>query len=308
MQGAGAGSDMNETGSRVLVIGYGEVGHAMEHLLSARHRMQFWDIRPVEGHDPVELEPAVAEADLVLFCVPVIPLDELATRIRPHLSDDCISLTVAKGLDERGRPAPAIFADVYAGTRHYGVLYGPMIAEEIVHGRPAFAQVGCSSAGIYARIEALFGDSALSLEYSDDFPGIAWSSLLKNVYAILFGAADELGLGDNVRGYLAVAAIREMADIVVSMGGQAGTVLNLAGLGDLVTTATSASSHHHGIGQQLARGSQHGISGEGTHTLAMVEAHRLFDAGAFPLFSLVRDMVRQPAAAAQRLQAWLQDL
>ena len=299
---------MNESGSRVLVIGYGEIGHAMEYLLSARHRLQFWDIRPLEGHDSVELEPAVADADFVLLCVPVIPLDELASRIRPHLSDDCISLTVAKGLDERGRPAPAIFEDVYAGEHHYGVLYGPMIAEEIVHGRPAFAQAGCSSADVYTRIETLYGDSTLLLEYSDDIPGIAWSSLLKNVYAMLFGAADELELGDNVRGYLAVAAIREMEDIVVSMGGQAGTVHNLAGLGDLVTTATSASSHHHGIGRQLARGSQQGISGEGTHTLAMVEAHRLFDAGAFPLFSLVRDMAGQPAAAARRLQDWMQDL
>ena len=82
--------------SDVLVIGYGEMGHAMERLLSASHRLQFWDIRPVDGHETVELETAVANADFILYCVPVTPLGELAARVRPHLSPGSISLSVAK--------------------------------------------------------------------------------------------------------------------------------------------------------------------------------------------------------------------
>ena len=292
----------------VLVIGYGEMGHAMERLLSARHRLQFWDIRPVAGHESIELETAVAAADFILYCVPVTPLGELAARVRPHLSPGSISLSVAKGLDEQGRPAPAILADVYAGTHHFGVLYGPMIAEEIIRGRPAFAQVGCSSPDIFARIDDLYTGTGLVLEYSADTPGIAWSSLLKNVYAMLFGVTDELSMGDNVRGYLAVAALREMADIVGLMGGQRGSVLQLAGMGDLVTTATSASSHHHEIGRRLASGALDGVSGEGTHTLAMVEAFQLFDSSAFPLFTLMQNIVRHPQDAQARIETYLESL
>ena len=292
----------------VLVIGYGEVGHAMEHLLAARQPMQFWDIHPVAGHEPVELDQAAAHAEFLIFCIPVSPLAEVAGRVLPHLSTDSISLTVAKGLDAAGRPAPAIFNDVYAGTHDYGVLYGPMIAEEIMHGRPAFAQVGCSRPGVYARIEALFQGSGLVLQYSDDVQGIAWSSVLKNVYAILFGAADELALGDNVRGYLAVAAIREMATIVQAMGGDAATVQQLAGLGDLVTTATSDSSHHHELGRQLARGEYRDSPSEGVHTLAMVEQFDLLDRKQYPLFNLVQQLVSERSGIEQRIRAYLQSL
>ena len=297
---------MTTGNERILVIGYGRIGHAMEYLLSARHPMQFWDIHPVTPHEPVALEQAAAEADFVLFCIPVSPLAEVATRIRPHLQADSISITVAKGLDETGRPASNIFSEVFGGSHHYGVLYGPMIAEEIMQGRLAFAQVGCSQPAVYARIDALFHDTVLRLQYSEDIQGIAWSSVLKNVYAILFGAADELGLGDNVRGYLAVATLREMADIVASMGGDASTVQQAAGLGDLVTTATSESSRHHTLGRQLARGEYRGEPAEGVHTLAMIGQFELLDPGRYPLFALVQAIVREPGGMKQRIRAWLQ--
>jgi glycerol-3-phosphate dehydrogenase (NAD(P)+) len=296
------------SGSNVLVLGYGEMGHAMERLLSASHSLRFWDIQPIEGLEVIALETAVADADFILYCVPVTPLGELAARVCPHLSPGSVSLSVAKGLDERGRPAPAILAEVYAGEHHYGVLYGPMIAEEIIRGRMAFAQVGCSSADIYTPIGALYANTGLVLEYSADTTGIAWSSLLKNVYAMLFGVTDELSMGDNVRGYLAVAALREMADIVEGMGGQPTSVQQLAGLGDLVTTATSASSHHHELGRQLVRGTRDGISGEGVHTLAMVETFHLFDSTAFPLFTLMQDIIGHPQAAQARIEAYLASL
>ncbi len=292
----------------ILIIGYGEMGHAMECLLAPRHRLWFWDSRPVPGHDPVVLETAAAGADLVIYCVPVTPLGELAARVLPVVSPGALSLSVAKGLDAQGRPAVQIFADVYAGARRYGVLYGPMIAEEIRAGRPAFAQVGVSRADDYAAVAGLFAGSGLALEYSADMTGISWASVLKNVYAMLFGAADALGLGDNVRGYLAVAALQEMQSIVAGKGGQAGTAQQLAGLGDLVTTATSAGSHHRELGRLLVRGMDGRLAGEGIHTLAMVRQFRLLDVAHYPLFRLAQTLVDAPVDVRDRLLAYLAGL
>ena len=129
--------------------------------------------------------------------------------------------------------------------------------------------------------------------------------ILKNVYAIMFGVADELKLGDNMRGHLMVAAIAELSGIVQSFGGQAHTPYSYAGLGDLLTTATSEDSHHHMLGRQLARGEWAGISGEGVHTLRMVEKFQVFDWRAYPLFSLSHDIVSAPATLHERLEEYL---
>ena len=289
----------------VLVLGYGEMGHAMQYLLQERHDVRIWNRHPVAGLQPVQLEEAAAQAAFVIYCVPVTPLAELVSRVGSHLSEHCISLSVAKGLDAAGRPGPQILSSAYAGGRDFAVLYGPMIAEEIRSGRPAYAQVGVSRTPVFARVAALFAGSHLVLQYSDDLYGIAWASVLKNVYALLFGAADAMALGDNARGYLAVVALEELQAIVADRGGQPETARQLAGLGDLVTTATSSGSHHYALGGQLVQGVT-GLQGEGIHTLAMLRAYGLIEESRYPLLALAQLLVKQPAAGKDALCEFLQ--
>lgn len=296
---------MSGNSKSVLIIGYGEMGHAMECLLADRHRLSFWDIRTPGEHPAVVLEAAVGTADFVIYCVPVTPLGELAARVMPALPEHCISLSVAKGLDARGRPAARILTDVYGSTRGFGVLYGPMIAEEIRAGRHAFAQAGMSRPDDFSAVTALFAGSTLITKFAADITGISWASVLKNVYALLFGAADELGLGDNVRGHLVVAALGEMQSIITDRGGRADSALALAGLGDLVTTATSAGSHHRALGHRLAQGECGRLTGEGLHTLAMAREYGLIDMHAHPLFRLAQALVDTPTEARKLFQDYL---
>lgn len=289
----------------VLVIGYGEVGHAIEYLLAPRHELHIWDRYPVPGHAPVDLEHAAGAADIVIFCVPTEPVEELAVRIFPALSPDCLSLCCAKGLDEKGRPAAMAFQAAYGDKRDFGLLYGPMISEEIRAGRPAFAQLGVRDRALFDRVATLFAGTSLYLDFTDDIVGISWSAVLKNVYAILFGAADELGLGDNVRGFLAVAALHEQNAIVSGFGGAAATPYHLAGLGDLITTATSVASHHHALGGMLVRGDLDTISGEGVHTLAMIRKYALLDIDTCPMFALIDSLVADPVDITRKIDAYL---
>ena len=183
-----------------------------------------------------------------------------------------------------------------------------MISEEIRADRYAFAQLGCDEMDSYNKIRELYQGTRLCIEHTSDITGISWSVVLKNVYAMVFGMADELQLGDNMRGYLAVAALRELDQIVRKMGGQAGSPYHLAGLGDLITTATSEDSHHHELGRMLAREEVRGIEGEGIHTLEMVSQHRLFNTADYPLFRLIHDIVRSPQGVRKRINVYLKQV
>lgn len=293
---------------RVLILGYGEMGHAMEHLLSARHDVRIWNMGAVVKGIHSTLEDEVAEAQVILFCLPVNPHHEIAARIAPHLAKGSLSLTIAKGLDESGQTAARIFDEVLGGRHHYGVVYGPMISEEIRSGRHAFADVVLSDTADFETIQSLFLGSTLICQQASDMHGRNWSVILKNVYAIMFGVSDELKLGNNMRGHLMVTAIAELSGIVQSFGGQARTPYSYAGLGDLLTTATSEDSHHHVLGRQLVRGEWSNISGEGVHTLRMVEKYHLFEWRAYPLFSLAHDIVTAPETLRERVEDYLQML
>ena len=296
------------TSVNMLILGHGEMGQAMEYLLKDHHSLAIWEKFPRTDHRYISLEEGAPHADIALFCLPVNPHREVTQHLVPLLKKTCVCVSIAKGLDEMGKTAAQIFAENLPAHQPYALLYGPMISEEIRAGRYAFGQLGCRDVAIFQTIQNCFRHSKLYVEHTFDITGISWSVILKNVYAMAFGMADELELGDNVRGYLAAAALQELNQIVQAMGGQTGTPYHLAGLGDLITTATSENSHHHELGRKLAREESDDITGEGPHTLKMINHLQLVDTRKYPLFRLINTIVRQPRDVRLKFQNYLEQL
>jgi glycerol-3-phosphate dehydrogenase (NAD(P)+) len=76
----------------------------------------------------------------------------------------------------------------------------------------------------------------------------------KNVIALATGLADGLGLGENTRAALVTRGLAEITRLAVALGGEPATLAGLAGLGDLVLTATGTLSRNRALGMALARG------------------------------------------------------
>lgn len=288
----------------IVILGYGEMGHAMEFLLGNKHQLHIWQRHDDSQHR--RLPGLVANADMVLFCLPVLAHRELCQVIAPALNQNTICLSIAKGLDERGDAAFQIFNKELPGAQSKAYVYGPMISEEICRGRFAFADVACELESTFQDISAAFQHSQLITRWTSDIAGASYAVILKNVYAILFGIADQLQLGDNVRGFLASASLAELSAIVTQLHGQAQTPYHYAGLADLITTATSEDSHHHALGRALAMGNNPQLSGEGVHTLAMVQQFALFDAKQFLLFDLTAQLLQHPQQIRQKFESFIQ--
>lgn len=285
---------------QVLILGYGEMGHAMEYLLADYHHIRVWT-----RSGPLSLEVEARKAAVILFCLPVNAHQEICSRIAPVLSAENLCLSIAKGLDESGMTASQVFARLLPAHCRYGVVYGPMISEEIRLGRYAFADVALFESGDFATVRKLFQGTKLVCDQTEDMLGSSWSVILKNVYAIMFGIADGLKLGANMRGHLLVRAMAELSDISKAFGANPHTPYSYAGLGDLLTTATSENSHHHELGRKLACGDYSDITGEGVHTLQMIEKYQLFYSAAYPLFNLIQHIINKPDALNPLLEAYL---
>jgi len=303
---------MTDNAKRVLILGHGAMGRAFETLLSPRHDIAVWDRDLTTGVETEPLEEAVQGREVVVFALPTDPHDELAQRMAACGVGDVVCCSIAKGLDERGRTPAQIFERNFGTRIGWALLYGPMLARELQAGRPGFAMVASTRPVVGELIMGLFAGTALRLEALDDVHGVAWAAILKNVYVPLIGAADGLGLGDNLRGFLIAEATRELGSIAELMGGRRETAYTLAGLGDLVTSATGASSHHRHIGAELALGrtselaaSGVNIRSEGVHTTAIVRDWAVFDWERFPLFALVCSFLDEPAQLEQQLAAYL---
>jgi len=278
------------TKQRVLIVGYGEMGHAMQHLLQRRHAISVWHCDTAEGM-AVPLSQAAVEKDFIILCIPTGPLHDIVAEIKPCLHRETLLISISKGLDDNGRCAFDAVSEALGSSLARVVIYGPMISEELRANRPGFAQIGSPDPVWAQRTQSLFEKSGLYLTTTADTTGISWCAVLKNIYAMAFGMADQLVLGDNVRGYLATVTMQELAAISRQKGGTEVAPFGLAGLGDLLTTATSADSHHHALGMQLARGERDNLAGEGTHTIKLIDKLNLIDTRHYPLMQLIQKIV-----------------
>jgi glycerol-3-phosphate dehydrogenase (NAD(P)+) len=90
--------------------------------------------------------------------------------------------------------------------------------------------------------------------YSTDLVGVEIGGAVKNVMAIAAGISDGLGLGLNARAALITRGLAEIARLGAALGARPETVMGLAGVGDLILTATGELSRNRRVGLELARG------------------------------------------------------
>ena len=89
---------------------------------------------------------------------------------------------------------------------------------------------------------------------SEDVVGVELGGAVKNILAIATGIVDGLGLGLNARAAVITRGMVEMSRLGQAMGAQAETFSGLAGLGDLILTATGDLSRNRRVGLELAVG------------------------------------------------------
>ena len=284
---------------RILILGNGAMGMMFSELLGPAYAPEIW-YREMEDEEPAALERMAADRDLVLFALPAQPHGLLAARLAPVLAEHTVCLSIAKGVDAKGRTPVEIFTQTLGPDRHWGMIYGPMIARDLREGKAGFGVLAGNSERARSMAQ-VFVDTVLYLDADDDLIGAAWSVVLKNVYVPLLGAADALELGDNLRGFFIFEAVHELEAIMSERGGRAVTARGPAGMGDLITSATSRSSHHRTIGAELAFGRSDKIAAggeyirsEGVHTAHRVREHGLVQPGRYPLFDLACDFLTGP--------------
>jgi glycerol-3-phosphate dehydrogenase (NAD(P)+) len=142
------------------------------------------------------------------------------------------------------------------------VLTGPSFAKEVAlkqHTAVVLAGQNIPLPSL-AAIAALFTTPTFKVHTSHDAIGAQVGGIVKNVIAIACGMAAGLGAGENMKAALVTKGFAEMVELGLALGAERETLEGLAGLGDLLLTATSTSSRNYSYGFTLA--SAQAVGGE----------------------------------------------
>ncbi len=203
------------------------------------------------------IQRAVTQADLVLAAVPSAHLREVLKSAQPHLAPSIPLVSAAKGIEEDSlcRMSQVIVEVLGPGSEaNVGVLSGPTFAKEIAAGEPAAVVVASRDVALAEQIQHVFSTAALRLYTSTDVAGVEIGAALKNVIAIGAGVCRGLGLGSNSVAALVTRGLAEITRLAGVLGGHPRTLSGLAGLGDLVLTATGDLSRNRFVGFELGKG------------------------------------------------------
>ena len=114
--------------------------------------------------------------------------------------------------------------------------------------------VAAADDAVSRRVVERLGGRTFRLYRNRDVIGVELAGALKNIVAIVAGAVEELGAGDNAKAAITTRGLAEMTRLGVAMGANPLTFAGLAGIGDILATSTSALSRNHRLGVELASG------------------------------------------------------
>ena len=261
----------------VAVLGAGSWGTTLADLLARKgHEVRLWayEAEVVEAinarHEnriflaDVPLSPslratgslaeAVAGAPVVLSATPSHATRAVLGQVRGALAPGALVVSATKGLEtDTLQPMSAVVAEALPGHR-YAVLSGPSFALEVAQGQPTAVVAASSDPAAAAETQAIFATRRFRVYTGSDVAGVELAGALKNVIAIAAGMLEGLGLGHNPRAALLTRGLAEITRLGHAVGADPLTFAGLAGMGDLVLTATGGLSRNRALGVALAQG------------------------------------------------------
>lgn len=262
---------------RITVLGAGRWGTAMAIFLSRKgldvtlqchlpeefDQLRKTDTAPnlpgfsCEGRVNFELNlnASLENTQAVIFAVPVDFLRSVIALIE-HLSEDVIIIGINKGIERKSlHTVPQIIRE-YFPKQPLAHLGGPCFPEGLLSERtPAAETIACENEEIGQLLQRLFSSPSFRVYRSLDLNGVALLGALKNIYAIIAGIADGMGMYEEVTAVIVTRSLAEMKRFCLHMDVSLETLYGLSGLGDLALTCYSPkNSHNKNFGKRLGQG------------------------------------------------------
>lgn len=194
------------------------------------------------------------EADAILLAVPAQFIRETLSGLAAHLRPGAPLVICAKGIETGTNMLMHQVAGEMAPGHPVAILSGPSFAADMANGLPTAVTLACAAGEMCAALMQAIATPIFRPYLSADIIGVEIGGALKNVIAIACGVTEGRHLGESARAALMTRGLAEITRLAVKLGGQAHTMMGLAGIGDLALTCNSRQSRNFSLGYRLGQG------------------------------------------------------
>ncbi len=206
------------------------------------------------------IEAVCTDKDVLMFAIPSVFIRSTAAKARPYIKDGQVIADVGKGIEKDTllTMSQILEDELNKDGQHSNVkvvaLSGPTHAEEIALDMPTTIVSACTDMKAAEYVQDVFTNTCMRVYTNADVIGVELCGALKNVIALSCGIANGIGCGDNAKAALITRGMAEIARLGLKMGCMEQTFTGLAGIGDLIVTATSMHSRNNRCGNLIGKG------------------------------------------------------
>lgn len=271
------------------VIGAGSFGTAIANLIAENHDVLFYVRRPDRLNSILEKKESLGQklheritptgdvkrmTDECTLLFPTVPsrytLDEIR-KFTPYLKPHHVLIHGTKGFNVLIDNFYEVDFFDFQATRddiqtiseliqketsvvRIGCVSGPNLASELSAHQPAGTVVASHFEEVIRLGREALKSQRFQVYGTNDLIGVEFAGALKNIIAIASGAIYGLNGGENAKALLITKGLSELVRLGTVLGGDVTSFLGLAGIGDIIATASSTHSRNFTVGNRLAKG------------------------------------------------------
>ncbi len=202
-----------------------------------------------------DIKSACESKNIIVFAVPSVFVRSTAEAAKPFIKNGQIVADVAKGIEPHTLyTMTGIIDDVLKSNVRLVALSGPTHAEEVAVGLPTTIVSASKDIDAAKYVQSAFMNDNMRVYINSDILGVELCGALKNIIALASGISSGLGNGDNTTAAIITRGMAEITRLGASMGCNPSTFYGLAGIGDLIVTATSRHSRNNRAGRLIGEG------------------------------------------------------
>lgn len=210
---------------------------------------------------------AALNADIIVISVGAQGLRSLLCDLQRRQVAGKTFVLCMKGVEiETGKRLSEIAAELLPPTCPVAVWLGPGHVQSFVAGIPNCMVIDSADDTTKHRLVDAFSSDLIRLYYGEDLVGNEIGAAAKNVIGIAAGFLDGAGLS-SLKGALMARGAREVARLILAMGGNELSAFGLCHLGDYEATLFSPYSHNRRFGEAFVRGESFDALAEGYYTV-----------------------------------------
>ena len=263
--------------STVSVLGGGSFGTVIANIIGQNgYRVKFWmrsealveevntkheNSQYLPGyalHENVvgfsDMQAAVEDSDVIFVAVPSAYFRSVVKDMLRWSKPDAILVSTTKGIELGTFKLMSQVLGQEAPEARIGVMSGPNLAKEIAAKNLTGTVIASEHVSVREVVQKVLKSEYFRVYTNDDMFGVELGGALKNIYAIIAGLADAMGMGHNTNSMLVTRSLTEMARFGRRLGADPMTFLGLSGVGDLVVTCSSPLSRNFRVGMALGKG------------------------------------------------------